>query len=282
MLEREEYVEQAYLFRALAERVRQNISTQELLLQMKEEVLSTTNLPMAIDFMTNELNMHGQMSLAMQRLSHYFVPFQSYVMAQAEKEGGRLDFIVALEILERDANYRSQNPTAQGVFLYQFESLCRNRLGYDQGLAAVAGDTMFDDDWREWIDIVRRQIGLVDFAELIYVRSQHYVKERKRRGLDLEGPAKPVLFGEKEGKIALAHRHKDPLYLFSALERHLGYPTVPRLRPIDDTKDALPQMKRRVERLESRIKLLEEEQRGGIDITKFYGLGGAPKLPPDE
>ena len=31
---------------------------------------------------------------------------------------------------------------------------------------------------------------------------------------------------------------------------------------------------RRMERLETRIKLLEDEQRGGIDITKFYGSPG--------
>ena len=37
-------------------------------------------------------------------------------------------------------------------------------------------------------------------------------------------PEKPMLFGEKEGKIAWANRKKDPLYLFAALQRHLGYP----------------------------------------------------------
>ena len=41
-----------------------------------------------------------------------------------------------------------------------------------------------------------------------------------------------MLFGEKEGRIAMANRRKDPLYLFSALQRHLGYPSVP--RPIKD------------------------------------------------
>jgi hypothetical protein len=32
----------------------------------------------------------------------------------------------------------------------------------------------------------------------------------------------------------------------------------------------LPQLARRLEQLEMRIKLVEEEQRGGIDLTKFY------------
>ena len=45
----------------------------------------------------------------------------------------------------------SEEPTRQGIFLYQFEALCRHRLGYDRGLEAVAGDPAFDETWREWI-----------------------------------------------------------------------------------------------------------------------------------
>ena len=36
---------------------------------------------------------------------------------------------------------------------------------------------------------------------------------------------------------------------------------------------------RRVERLETRLKLIEEEQKGGIDLTKFYGRRA--ELPDD-
>ena len=85
----------------------------------------------------------------------------------------------------------------------------------------MAGDPVYDEAWREWIMTVRRQIGLVDFADMIYVRSELYRKRRNKA-------EKPILFGEKEGRIAQANRRKDPLYLFSALQRHLGYPTVPR------------------------------------------------------
>ena len=83
---------------------------------------------------------------------------------------------------------------------------------------------------------------------------------------------KPMLFGEKEGKIAWANRKKDPLYLFAALQRHLGYPAVPRPKKLDETQSALPLILNRLERLETRLKLLEEEQKkGGIDLAKFYG-----------
>jgi hypothetical protein len=270
MLEREEYIEQAYFFRALAERMQRNMSSQELLGSLREEVLSTTKLPMALDFLASELKLSGAFAPAMERLGHYFAPFQTFVMAEAERDRGRFDFYIALEILEREARYRSEAATPQGVFLYQFECLCRNRLGYDKGLEAMSRDPMFNDDWREWILTVRRQVGIVDFADLLYVRSDHYIKTRARQGLPPDEPAKPVLFGEKEGKIAWAHRQKDPLWLFAALERHLHYPTVPRPKQPDETKLILPTLLRRVDRLESRLKLLEEEGKGGgIDLSKF-------------
>ena len=96
---------------------------------------------------------------------------------------------------------------------------------------------------------------------------------------------KPILFSEKEGKIAWANRRKDPLYLFAALQRHLGYPVVPRPKRPDESVNLLPLLMQQVQRLESRVKLLEEEARGGIDITKFYNKSGAmlPNVqPPDD
>lgn len=275
LLDREEYVEQAYFFRALRERLQQNQSTQDLLTSIREELLSTTRLPLAIDFMGSELRMTGGFATAMARLGHYFTAFQTYVVAAAENEQGRFDFRVALDILEREATYRSQSPTRQGVFLFQFETLCRNRLGYDKGLDAMAADAIYDNDWRDWLRTVRRQIGIHELADLIYVRSELYVQNKSRQeGSDVQ-PEKPVLFGLKEGKIAWANRRKDPVFLFLALQRHLHYPAVPRPMPLDDAKQVIPALQRRVERLEARVKLLEEEQRGGIDLTKFYGPGRA-------
>ena len=262
-LEREEYVEQAYFYRTLRERLEHGQSTQELLAGIRQEILSTTKLPLAVDFMIGELRLTGGFGTAMARLGHYFTPFQTYVIQEAERPEGRFDFRVALEILEREADYRAKGASQQGIFLYQFETLCRNRLGYDRGLEAVAADPMYDEAWREWIVAVRRQVGLVDIADMIFVRSEHF---RNLRG----DPNKPILFGEKEGKIALANRRKDPLYLFSALARHLGYPSVPRPRPPETEKQSVYAIQRRLERLEMRIKLLEEETRGGINLSRFY------------
>ncbi|HEV3415739.1 MAG TPA: hypothetical protein VG056_02965 [Pirellulales bacterium] len=272
MLDREEYVEQAHLFHTLGERMRQNMAVQELLISVKEEILATTRLPLAMDYLAAELKLIGVFSTAMAKLAHYFTPFQTYVVAEAENESGKFDLGVALRILEREAHYRAAGATPQGIFLYQFECLCRNRLGYDRGLEAIAGDPIFTSDWRDWILTVRRQVGIIDFADMIYVRSERYLQDRKRQGLtadDEEG--KPALFGEREGRIAWANRRKDPLLLFAALHRQLGYPAVPRLEPIDRSPEIIPNMLRRMERLETRIKLVEEEQRGGIDLSKFFG-----------
>jgi hypothetical protein len=266
MLAREEYIEQAYFFRRLRERMHEGSSTQDLLVAIRQELLSTTMLPHAVSFMADELRHTGGFATAMARLPHYFTAFQTFLISEAERAEGRFDFQIALEILEREAEYRAGGASVQGIFLYQFESLCRNRLGYDRGLEAIAADPIFDDNWRQWIDTVRRQVGLVDICDMIYVRSELYRKMRPNP----DEPEKPVLFGEKEGRIALANRRKDPLYLFSALQRHLGYPAVPRPKPEDTQRHIIPLLQQRVERLDQRVRLLEEELRGGINLAKYY------------
>jgi hypothetical protein len=284
VLEREEYVEQAHLFRTLSERLLDNVPMQELLAHVKEEILSTTRLPMAIDFLLTELKHTGMMSSAMGRLSHYFTPFQTYVMREAEAERGRFDLRIAIEILRHEAEYRGKSPIPQAMFMYHFECLCRNRLKYDAGLGAVAGDPIYDENWRQWINELRTRIGMVDFADMIYVRSQFNIVHRTRSGEPPPEPEKPVLFGEKEGKIAWANRRKDPLYLFAALQRHLGYPKVPRPKRPDESITLLPMLNLLVQRLDARVKLLEDESRGGIDITKFYSRSDAPlpNVPPPD
>ncbi len=281
MLEREEYVEQAYFFRTLGERLPKNLPLQELLRQTREELLATTNLPHAVDFLRVELEHSGVFGSAMARLPHYFTPFQTYLIQEAENERGRFDMRIALEILRSEAEYRAKGVSPQGSFLFHFEVLSRNRLRYDKGLAAVAADPLYDASWREWIVFVRHQVGFIDLADLLYLRSEHCEKRRAAvLGMPVE-PEKPVLFGEKEGKIALANRGKEPLYLFAALQRHLGYPEVPRLKPHNDSVEVLPLVLRRLERIEARLKIMEEEQRGGLDLTKLYGEHPKLPLPPD-
>lgn len=277
LLPSEEYVEQAWFFRALGERMQENVSTQDLLHSLKDELLSTCKLPIAVQFMAAELKLTGVFSTAMARLPHYFTPFQVFLIREAEDDRSRFDFNIALEILRREAQYRAEQPSPQGGFLFQFETLSRHRLRYDRGLDAMAGDCLYPEEWRDFIRGLRKRIGMVDVADLIYVRSAHYTQVQRRTHPEYV-PELPVLFGEKEGKIALANRRKDPAWLFAALQRHLGYPQVPRVKKVDETKYLIPRLQARVDRLEARVKLLEEEARGGIDITKFYRPDAVP--PP--
>ena len=268
-LERPEYVEQAYLYQLLHERLAEDMPMQELLDQIRFELLTTTNLPMAIDYLLTELKHSGLMSPAMYKLSHYFTPFQAYVVSEAEQETGRFAMDTALDVLRAEAKYRIDSATPQGLFLFQFEVLCRNRLNYDKGLTAISGDPIFDSEWAKWILMLRAQIGLVDFADLVFLVSEEYRELLIEAGQSIEGKG-PWLFGRREGRIAVGNRRKEPLFLFSAMQRHLGYPVVPRPKRRDENPDLIPQLMRRLERLESRIKLMEEERRSGLDITKFY------------
>ena len=273
MLDREEYIEQAYLFRSFGERIVAGIAAQEALAAIGQEVLATSKLPLAIGYLVGELKLVGTLSTALARLPHYFTAFQTFVIAKAEEEGGRFDIRTALAILEREAAYRAEGAMPQGLFFYRFECLSRNRLDYGRGLAAVAADDIFDANWKSWIGTVARQVGLVDLADLVFVRSPEYWRLGKREALlagkEEPAPDRAILFGEKEGRIARANRGKDPLFFFAALERQLGYPSIPRVKTAAPAAESPSVLARRLERLEMRVKLLEEEGRGGIDLSRF-------------
>ena len=279
LLPREEYIEQAHFFTVLRERLIENMPAQEALAAIREEVLATTKLPMAIEFLLSELKHQGVFAAGMKQLAHYFTPFQCYVIDEAEDDRGRFDLHVGLQILSREAQYRAGVETKTdishaGLFLYQLETLCRNRLGYDEGLDAIASDPSYNETWRNWILTVRRQIGIVEMADMIYVRSEHYLDKMAQIDPTRQPDRSLLLFGRQEGRIAWANRKKDPLLLFAALHRQLGYPQVPRTNKAEAEQRLLPTLARRVEQLEARLKLVEEEQRGGIDLQQFYHPDG--------
>jgi hypothetical protein len=299
MLLSEEYIEQAFFFESFIESIEDDVPTQEFLASIRGELLATAQLHKAVDFMLTDAKYTGVLASSMQRLSHYFSPFQTFVIAESEREDGHLDFKIALQILAREAKYRSTSPSTQGVFFYQFETLCRNRLGYVRGLDMLVKDDFYNSDWKEWLVVLRRQIGFVPLADMIFYRSEYYKiyrthnEYRKPKNINnlnnntqndselseelseelsdfLEDNTDVVvLFGEREGRIAFATRKKEPAYLFSALSRHLGYPSVPRKKHVVEEENIMPLLKRRIEQLENRIQLIEEEQRGGIDLNKY-------------
>jgi hypothetical protein len=239
--------------------------------QIREEILATTKLPMAIDLLRDEIKHTGKLSTGMAHLAHYFSAFQIFVIECAEAERGRFDQILGCKILEHEAGYLTRTPSQAGLFIYQFESLTRNRLGFDRGLEAIANDPLYDEDWRIWIRQLRRGLGTVEFSELIYHRSEHHQQElrRKKRDESFTLPF-PLFFGVQEGRIAKANRGKDPLYMFAALQRQLDYPAVPRQKRHGDQPVIHPVLQERLKRLEQRIKILEMETQGKLDLSQFY------------
>tara|TARA_B100001741_G_scaffold42364_1_gene30474 strand:+ start:255 stop:680 length:426 start_codon:yes stop_codon:yes gene_type:complete len=141
--------------------------------------------------------------------------------------------------------------------------------------------------------MVSRQVGLVDLADLIYIRSGELIRRQRgqssfRKSIDTQNDENTtvqqttVLFGEKEGRIAWANRGKDPLYLFAALQRQLGYPVVPKPKRPQPQSESPTLMSRRIDRLELRVKLLEEETKDGIDLSQFDPKNQSFKQPPEE
>ena len=270
----EEYVEQAYLFKALMDRMSADEPVQDLLGYLREEILATTKLPMAIDFLLAEIKQLGTMATAMKRIAHYFTPFQSFLIATAEDDHAQFQMKSALHLLYHDAKLRSESADPVTMFFHQFEMVCRHSLDYDYGLQAIAVDPVYNETWQRWILSVRHKLGMVDLADLVYIHSEYYLKRKHAE----DEVADPVLFGEKEGRIALANRTKETHYLFLALQRQLGYPPVPSRPKLDPMEEILPKLKRSIERLEVRVKLLEDEQRNqGIDLSRFYKKDQSPK-----
>lgn len=260
MLDREEYIEQVYFFRTFRERLAENLSAQEILTGLAEEILTTTRLPYAVQFLATDLKHAGVMGPAFEQLRHYFTAFQGFVIRQAEEEAQRLTVPQALWILQREAEYKSGNPTPQGLFVYQFEALCRNRLGYADGLTAMAQEPLYDDDWRGFLSQIRRQLGAVEFADLVFMRSALVRQDQP-------------LFGEKEGRIAKASLGREPLFLFAALQRQLQYPEVPRPRKRDEADVKLAILQQKYAELENRVKLVEGELRGTLDLAQLAQIG---------
>src|SRR5215475_2899258 len=107
VLDREEYIEQAYFFHVLRERLADNLAAQDVLERVHQEILSTTRLPYAIQFLATELKHSGLLSSGFAKLPHYFTPFQTFLARATENESTRFSMETALLVLQREAEYRS-------------------------------------------------------------------------------------------------------------------------------------------------------------------------------
>ncbi len=199
---------------------------------------------------------------------------------QAEHDTSRFAMEQALLVLEREAKFKAESPSLPALFVFQFEAIARNRLGYTQGLAAMSADPFYNEDWKDYILTLRTRLGDVDFADLIYVRSEQFLKERQQLNPDF-APKFPTLFGEKEGKIARANRGRDPMYLFSALQRQLGYPEVPRPKRPDELEARVLLLEQKIAQLENRLKVAESDVQQDVDLAQVLvkpeDTAGVPK-----
>ncbi len=144
----------------------------------------------------------------------------------------------------------------------------------------MSADPFYTEDWQDYILTLRSRLGDVDFADLIYVRSAQFVKERQQLNPDYT-PKFPTLFGEKEGKIARANRGRDPMYLFSALQRQLGYPEVPRPKRPDELEARVLLLEQKIAQLENRLKVAETDVQQDVDLAQVLvkpeDTAGVPK-----
>ena len=281
MLDREEYIEQLYFFQTLRERIKASIATQEVLEKIDQEILSTTKLPMAIQFLATEIKDSGLLSTGFKLLSHYFTPFQTFIIKSTEDENRKFSIDTGLHVLEKMAKYLADSPTPSGLFVFQFEILSRNKLGYDEGVLAMADDPLYSTVWKDFIIFVSKQIGLVEFAELVYLRSEYYLELERKQDPNYEPPV-PPLFQSKEGRIAKANLGRDPFFLFAALQRQLNYPEVPRSTEKETPKDEIGSIRQRINDMEMRIKLIEAEVKGNVDLAHFGKPEILANLPKDD
>ena len=150
--------------------------------------------------------------------------------------------------------------------------------------AAIANDTAYDEHWKKWILSLRSQLGTYELSELIFRASEHYqaLKRSSGKAAPTESgrssasaasnstpDSRRAFFAVQDGRIARANIGRDPLYFFAALQRQLNYPEVPLSKKVYD-ESLPPILEARLVKIEQRLKIVELEQKGGIDLTKFY------------
>ena len=143
--------------------------------------------------------------------------------------------------------------------------------------AWVAPSFSADGSPAEEVTILRDDFGIPNiFAETAegavygagYAQAEDRLHELLKQYRRCEGTMSEV-FGAKEGKIGKASRGREPVYLFSALQRQLGYPEVPKPNQRDDLKTKLDVITGKLKELEQRLRLAEGGLRGGIDLSQL-------------
>ena len=279
VLDRDEYVEQAYFFRVFRERLADNLPAQDILTRVHEELLSSTRLPYAVQFLVAELKHSGLLANGFcetAALLHSVPGVRRSGRPRTRRSGFRCRRPCSSWNARRSSRPRS--PTKPGLFIYQFETIARNRLGYLDGTAAVAADPIYDADWRAFIGGLPRQVGDIDFADLVYLRSELYRAGAAARESVLRAVAAAAVRreggedrqGEPQPRPAVSLRRAP------ATTRVSRSATL--LRSATTARSKWEKLETKLRELETRLKLAEGELRGNVDLSQF----GKPDLLKDE
>ncbi len=68
----------------------------------------------------------------------------------------------------------------------------------------------------------------------------------------------------------MANIGRDPLFFFAALQRQLDYPAVPKSQHTEEVQKLPVFLEARLVKLEQRLKIMEMESKGGIDLKQSY------------
>ena len=241
--------------------------SQEILARVGEELLSTTKLPLAVSFLHTEIKGSGLMAPAMARIGHYFTAFQTHVIGQAEIAMSRFSMEQALLILEREAKYKADGPSLAGLFIFQFESLSRNRLGYTRGLAAMAQDPFYTEDWSDYILTLQTRLGDVDFADLIFVRSDYFVQRATEAQPRVRAQvSRPLRRAGGEDRPGQPRPRPDVPLLGTPAPAWLSRSPAPR-RP-DELEARVLLLEQKIAQLENRLKVAESELNQDVDLSQ--------------
>ena len=137
-LDHDEYVEQAHFFRTLGERLPQNMPLQDLLLSCRtrswrpRSCLRVGVSARRAETFRRDRRGDGEAAALFHARSRP-TSCRRRKTSEVVLTCGWLSNCCACE-----AEYLARGATRQGMFMYQFECLCRNRLRYERGLDAMA------------------------------------------------------------------------------------------------------------------------------------------------
>ena len=131
----------------------------------------------------------------------------------------------------------------------------------------MRGDPFYDPDWRDFLALVQapdrrgRFRRYRVFALAVLCAGSAVVGRLCSAGL--------AIVWREGGQDRQGQSRPRPLYLFAALQRQLGYPEVPRSKPKDDVGSRIEALKVKIRELETRLKLVEGEVQGRVDLSEF-------------